>query len=164
MASKLWSWLWMGRRWRAVARLRAARRSALDETRAVDVPDGEEVGRLAVAAGVAGSVRGTWRWMTYEDEVILAGGPDGELVTGPGLGTRVVMARRRMRWGVSRASMLRLKRWEIAEGRAESSNHRWAVEEIVSVRRGMLLNGKSRSASGRGTNWKRSRPCGHLPP
>ena len=45
----------------------------------------------------------------------------------------MVMARRRMRWGVSLASMVWLKRWEIAEGRAESSNRKWAVEEIVSV-------------------------------
>ena len=85
---------------------------------------------------------GTWRWVTYEDEVILAGGPDGELVTGPGLGARVAMARRRMRWGVSRASMEWLKRWEIAEGRAESSNGKWAVEEIVSVCRPGVRRGR----------------------
>ena len=44
----------------------------------MDVPDGEEVGRLAAVAGVTGSVVGTWRWVTYEDEVILAEGPVGD--------------------------------------------------------------------------------------
>ena len=66
----------------------------------------------------------------------------GRLATGPGLGARVAMARRRMRWCGPRASLLRLARWEIAEGRAESSNGRWAVESIVDVRRPEVRRGR----------------------
>ena len=110
--------------------------------RAVDVPEGEEVGRLAVAAGVLGGVGGRWSWLTLEDEITLAGGPDGPLTVGPGLGARVAMARRRVMWGGSRAAMARLRRWEIAEGRAESTNHRWAVETLVGVRRPAVRKGR----------------------
>ena len=35
-----------------------------------------------------------------------------------------------------------LRRWEIAEGRAESSNHRWAVDELVGVRRPAVRKGR----------------------
>ena len=37
--------------------------------------------------------------------------------------------------------MLRLRRWEIAEGRAESANRMWAVEELMSVRRPEVRRG-----------------------
>ena len=80
--------------------------------------------------------------MTYGDEIRLPEGPNGRLVTGPGLGARVALARRRMRWCGPRASLLRLTRWEIAEGRAESSNHRWAVEALVDVRRPEVRRGR----------------------
>ena len=141
-AGKLWSWLWMVRRWRARTRLRAAWRSAQDEERAVDVPEGEEVGRLAAAAGVLESAGGRWSWLTFEDEITLAGGPEGPLTVGPGLGARAAMARRRVRWGGSQAAMEYLRRWEIAEGRAESANHMWAVEALVSVRRPTVRRGR----------------------
>ena len=57
------------------------------------------------------------------------------MYVGPGVGTRVVMSRRRLRWGGSEASLRRLRGWEVVEGRAESSNGLWAVESLVSVRR-----------------------------
>ena len=47
-----------------------------------------------------------------------------------------------MRWCGPRAPLLRLSRWEIAEGRAESSNHRWAVEALLSVRRPAVRRGR----------------------
>ena len=52
------------------------------------------------------------------------------------------MARRRMRWCGTRASLLRLSRWEVAEGRAESSNGKWAVEALVDVRRPDVRRGR----------------------
>ena len=142
VAYKLWNWLRLVRRWRATARIRAARRTGEDGDRAVDVPDGEAVGAIAASAGVLRLTAGRWRWLTHGDEVRLPEGPDGRLVTGPGLGARVAMARRRMRWCGPRASLLRLSRWEIAEGRAESSNHRWAVEALLSVRRPEVRRGR----------------------
>ena len=89
-----------------------------------------------------GNLGGRWSWLTYEDEVTLAGGPDGPLTVGPGLAARALMARRRVRWGGSRAEMAWLRRWEIAEGRAESANQRWAVEALVSVRRPLVRKGR----------------------
>ena len=100
------------------------------------------MGRLATAAGMLESVGGRWSWLTFEDEITLAGGPEGPLTVGPGLGARVAMARRRVRWGGSQATMAHLRRWEIAEGRAESANHRWAVEELVGVRRPAVRRGR----------------------
>ena len=52
------------------------------------------------------------------------------------------MSRRRLRWGGSEASLRRLRGWEIAEGRAESSNGMWAVETLVSVRRPTVRRGR----------------------
>ena len=62
---------------------------------------------------------------------------------------RVAMARRRVRWGGSQAAMEHLRRWEIADGRAESVNHRWAVEELVGVRRPAVRRGREGCVRGR---------------
>ena len=40
------------------------------------------------------------------------------------------------------ASLRQLRGWEIAEGRAESSNGMWAVESLVSVRRPTVRRGR----------------------
>ena len=141
-ARQLWYWLALVRKWRARSFSRAARRSTGGEEFAVGVPEGEVVGRVAAAAGVLPLAAGEWRWETYSDEARLPEGEGGALLVGAGVGTRAVMSRRRLRWGGSAATLWRLRGWDVVEGRAESSNGRWAVESLVSVRRPTVRRGR----------------------
>ena len=53
-----------------------------------------------------------------------------------------MLSRRRLRWGGSAAALRQLRGWEVVEGRAESSNGRWAVESLVGVRRPAVRRGR----------------------
>ena len=128
----------MVRTWRAETR-RGAGRARGEEALLVEVPlpcsvleviwAAEDVEEAAEDLGLE------WWWMHPAAEMRLYPGGGNREGIGPGLWERVALARRRVCWGGSRGAIRKLLGWEVAAGREESSNGRWAVAELLEVER-----------------------------
>ena len=146
-AAKEWRWLAMVRKWRAVTR-RSEVRARGEEAMLVEVPLPSGVLEVVWATeGVEESAEEfgqEWWWLHLLAEMRLYPGGGGGEAVGPGLWERVALARRRIGWGGSRHAIGKLLGWEVAAGRAESSNGMWVVAEVLEVvrptgRHGMQL-------------------------
>ena len=94
----------------------------------------------------ADALEEVWWWQHPKAEMIMTPGAAGREMDGAGLEELVVRARRMTLLCGSRAALRRRLGWEIAAGRAQSSNNMWAVRGILDVerpagRRGLQLGG-----------------------
>ena len=162
-AAKEWRWLAMVREWRVTTRRRrGARRGSSAQLVEVGTPS-VVLEVLLAAEGTVQAFEGLeegWWWLHPRAELrmpALAGGAEME---GPGMDARAIAARRRAGEGGSKRALERLRGWEVAAGRAEGSNGRWAVERLLEVQRPTPRKGRQLECKVR---WMGEQPLSRRP-